>query len=234
MATHSSILAWRIPWTKKPGGLQSMELQRVRHDWVTKTFTFHFLDQWWDETKFHSVMKRKANNGHGFGRGGPGPPLCPAWPLWPAPTLVASSTLSRRASSSASYCSFSLSISRSWLETSSFRAPFSAVSSRSRFLKRSSCSSLAMSRCWRSCFACRSSCRENTRAGRWGYKRSVERPCASTSAPALTVTPSPDLPILSPARYILAEPPSSLSLPFSQATVSLDSTILAFLRFNLR
>ena len=32
MATHSSILAWRIPWTEEPGGLQSMKLQRVRHD----------------------------------------------------------------------------------------------------------------------------------------------------------------------------------------------------------
>ena len=32
MATHSSILAWRIPWTEKPGGLQSMGLQRVRPD----------------------------------------------------------------------------------------------------------------------------------------------------------------------------------------------------------
>ena len=32
MATHSSILAWRIPWTKEPGGLQSMESQRVGHD----------------------------------------------------------------------------------------------------------------------------------------------------------------------------------------------------------
>ena len=32
MATHSSILAWRIPWTEKPGGLQSMGLQRVRYD----------------------------------------------------------------------------------------------------------------------------------------------------------------------------------------------------------
>ena len=32
MATHSSILAWRIPWTEEPGGLQSIELQRVRHD----------------------------------------------------------------------------------------------------------------------------------------------------------------------------------------------------------
>ena len=31
MATHSSILAWRIPWTEEPGGLQSMALQRVRH-----------------------------------------------------------------------------------------------------------------------------------------------------------------------------------------------------------
>ena len=32
MATHSSTLAWRIPWTEEPGGLRSMGLQRVRHD----------------------------------------------------------------------------------------------------------------------------------------------------------------------------------------------------------
>ena len=32
MATHSSILAWRIPWTEEPGRLQSMGLQRVRHN----------------------------------------------------------------------------------------------------------------------------------------------------------------------------------------------------------
>ena len=32
MATHSSILAWRIPWMKNPGGLQSMGLQRVGYD----------------------------------------------------------------------------------------------------------------------------------------------------------------------------------------------------------
>ena len=32
MATHSSILAWEIPWTEESGGLQSMGLQRVRHD----------------------------------------------------------------------------------------------------------------------------------------------------------------------------------------------------------
>ena len=38
MATHSSILAWRIPWTEESGGLQSMWLQRVGHDWATNTF----------------------------------------------------------------------------------------------------------------------------------------------------------------------------------------------------
>ena len=32
MTTHSSILAWKIPWTEKPGGLQSMELQRIGRD----------------------------------------------------------------------------------------------------------------------------------------------------------------------------------------------------------
>ena len=37
MATHSSILAWRIPWTEEPGGLQTMESQRVRQDLVTNT-----------------------------------------------------------------------------------------------------------------------------------------------------------------------------------------------------
>ena len=35
MATHSSIFAWRIPWTEEPGGLQSTGSQRVGHDWAT-------------------------------------------------------------------------------------------------------------------------------------------------------------------------------------------------------
>ena len=43
MATDSSILAWRIPWIEEPGSLQSMGSQRIGHDWVTNTFTFHFL-----------------------------------------------------------------------------------------------------------------------------------------------------------------------------------------------
>ena len=36
MATHSSILAWEIPWTEEPGGVHSMGSQRVRHDLGTK------------------------------------------------------------------------------------------------------------------------------------------------------------------------------------------------------
>ena len=40
MATHSSILAWRVPWMEESGGLQSMGLQRVGHDWAIFTFTF--------------------------------------------------------------------------------------------------------------------------------------------------------------------------------------------------
>ena len=35
MATHSSIYAWKIPWTEEPGGLQSTGSQRVGHDWAT-------------------------------------------------------------------------------------------------------------------------------------------------------------------------------------------------------
>ena len=35
MATHSSILAWKIPWTEEPGGLQPTGSKRVRHNWVT-------------------------------------------------------------------------------------------------------------------------------------------------------------------------------------------------------
>ena len=49
MATHSSILAWRIPWAEESGGLQSMESHRVGHDWVTKHSTAQhsiFLENW--------------------------------------------------------------------------------------------------------------------------------------------------------------------------------------------
>ena len=41
MVIQSSILAWRIPWTEEPGGLQSIGSQRVRHDWVTEHAGMH-------------------------------------------------------------------------------------------------------------------------------------------------------------------------------------------------
>ena len=47
MATHSSILAWRIPWAEEPGGLQSMGLHRVGYDWVTN------MGDWWRGSSFH-------------------------------------------------------------------------------------------------------------------------------------------------------------------------------------
>ena len=42
MATHSTILAWRIPWTEEPGGLQSTGSQRVGHDWAPSLHFTHF------------------------------------------------------------------------------------------------------------------------------------------------------------------------------------------------
>ena len=57
MATHSSILAWRIPWTEKPGGLHPMGSQRVGHYRETNTFTFF-------PTLFYLIMasKRKSSD----------------------------------------------------------------------------------------------------------------------------------------------------------------------------
>ena len=42
LATHSSTLAWKIPWTKEPGRLQSMGSQRVGHDWVTSLYIVEY------------------------------------------------------------------------------------------------------------------------------------------------------------------------------------------------
>ena len=51
MATHSSILAWKIPWTEEPGGLQSMELQRVAYDWANNA-------DWWYTYRFSPHRKK--------------------------------------------------------------------------------------------------------------------------------------------------------------------------------
>ena len=63
MAAHSSILAWRIPRTEVPGGLQSMGSQRVRHDWATQHSTAHVypMTQWYHfykERKYMSIKKQ--------------------------------------------------------------------------------------------------------------------------------------------------------------------------------
>ena len=52
MAPHSSTLAWKIPWTKEPGRLQSMWLQRVRQDLATSLslFTFMYWRRKWQAT----------------------------------------------------------------------------------------------------------------------------------------------------------------------------------------
>ena len=46
MTTHSSILAWRIPWTEEPGRLQSMGLKRGRHNWVTFIYIHTLMTGW--------------------------------------------------------------------------------------------------------------------------------------------------------------------------------------------
>ena len=57
MPTHSSLHAWKIPWTEEPGGLQSMGSQRVGHNWATSlsfTFTFkYFLPGWFQATNMN-------------------------------------------------------------------------------------------------------------------------------------------------------------------------------------
>ena len=56
MAAHSSVLAWRTPWTEEPGGLQSVGSQRVRHNWSDFFFS---LNPWKDAHKYSKVMEFK-------------------------------------------------------------------------------------------------------------------------------------------------------------------------------
>ena len=58
MATHSSILAWRIPWTEEPGGLQSVGSQRVRHDLVTNT---HMCARTHTHTQSYMTLNESLN-----------------------------------------------------------------------------------------------------------------------------------------------------------------------------
>ena len=60
MATHSSILSWRILWTVEPGGLQSMGSQRVVHNWATKQAD---RQRWWN-TRVHSDLQALLSFSH--------------------------------------------------------------------------------------------------------------------------------------------------------------------------
>ena len=67
MATHSSILAWRIWWTEEPGVLQSMGLQRVGHNWTTNTHIYtkkkSFVFIWYLNLTGHlTVLCAKSGN----------------------------------------------------------------------------------------------------------------------------------------------------------------------------
>ena len=74
LATHSSILAWRIPWTEKHSGLQSMGTQRVRNDWsilahrpimALLIICFIFTKRWWHfRLVANMVLGQLKDNGH--------------------------------------------------------------------------------------------------------------------------------------------------------------------------
>ena len=46
MANHSSVLAWKVPWTEEPGGLQSLWSHRVGHNWATNYWNLFFVSTW--------------------------------------------------------------------------------------------------------------------------------------------------------------------------------------------
>ena len=65
-ATHSSILAWRIPWTEEPGGLQSMGSQRVGHSWASEhmhsrhmEYDINRKNSWINSPKVNASRSRK-------------------------------------------------------------------------------------------------------------------------------------------------------------------------------
>ena len=63
MATHSSTLAWKIPWTEEPGRLQSMGSKRVGHDWAT-SLRFHFTDEPTSRTAMEMQTWKQTYNKH--------------------------------------------------------------------------------------------------------------------------------------------------------------------------
>ena len=70
MVNHFSILAWKIPWTEEPGGLQSRGSQRVGHDWATNTFALVWIKNpsisiifiWWNHILTYWVKQNTLLN----------------------------------------------------------------------------------------------------------------------------------------------------------------------------
>ena len=62
MATHSNILAWRIPWTEEPGGPWAMGSKRVRHDWATKHSTNTYMTYYCSLLKLHEVKWSESHS----------------------------------------------------------------------------------------------------------------------------------------------------------------------------
>ena len=67
MTTHSSILAWEIPWTEGPGRLQSMGLQRVGHNLVTEQQQLHLLNQTNQPKATNRTRKNENKKARGSG-----------------------------------------------------------------------------------------------------------------------------------------------------------------------
>ena len=63
MATHSSVLAWEIPWTEEPGGLQSVRSQRVNHDLATKQQRFSQALKYQDMLTCQAAMQPPRGGG---------------------------------------------------------------------------------------------------------------------------------------------------------------------------
>ena len=86
MATHSSILAWRIPWIEEPGRLQSLWLRRVGHNLATKQEQFTLSTGTGEKWRLVAVkdwpmvtqraQKNPQGNSHGFGGHGGKEPSC--------------------------------------------------------------------------------------------------------------------------------------------------------------
>ena len=75
MATHSSILAWKISWTEEPGELQSIGSQRVRHKWATTTYLLHTLNLHIPSDHFSSVTQSCPTLCYPMNRSAPGLPV---------------------------------------------------------------------------------------------------------------------------------------------------------------